>query len=487
MRARLRRLAAQAGEFGDTATYFSTVVAAQLASLILLPVATRYLTPPVYGEYALALSITGLAGIVGSAWVRNVGMRLYFDHVSEGRTRAFLLTAATLQAATMAGTLLLGYFLVVATGQHLGPGLYAAAAVSVLAGDFYALVAIVLRAGQRARAFGLAEWVSSVLRVGVTWLALAAGFRNPTAIFVCNALTFAAAVFVVLPSLSGLLTGVATFEVSMVRELVRLGLPNIPQSVSSWVMSLSDRVLVARYLGVGAVGVYSAAYSVADRAVSGLVSALLLASWPAILSVWASHAARVPSAISRWIGAYVLLTLGPSVLLVIQREFVLRVLLSPEYVAAADVVPWVVAAAWLSGLATYLNRPLELQKRYGSLSALALVSAALNIVFNLVLIPRWGVTGAAAATTAAYAAWALLSRVFAERLLRVSIPWTLVGGALLATVLALLAAQPFMSPLAAIPVYVGVYLVVALAVWTRTAPSALHESEPPPVVEGITS
>lgn len=478
MRTRLRRLVVQANEFGDAATYFSTVVVAQLASLILLPIATRYLTPVVYGEYALALSVTGLVGIVGSAWVRNVAMRLYFDHVAAGRTRAFFVTAATLQASTMTVMLALGYGLVMATGQQLGAAAYAAAGASVLAGDFYSLVASALRAGQRVRAFGLAEWVSAVLRVGVTWLALFAGFRNPTAIFVCSALTFVAAVLVVLPHLSGLLSGPTAFEPDMVRELVRLGLPNIPQSVSSWVMSLSDRVLVARYLGVGAVGVYSAAYSVADRAVSGLVSALLMAAWPAILSVWTNHAALAPAAVSRWIGAYVLLTLGPSVLLVVQRGFVLGLLLSPAYVAAADVVPWVVAAAWLSGLATYLNRPLELHKRYGLLSALALVCAGLNIVFNLLLIPRWGVTGAAAATTAAYAAWAVLSRAFSARLLRVAIPWRLVGGALVATLVALAASWPLASPWVAIPVYVAVYLVLAMAVWTRTATAALPDAGP---------
>lgn len=476
MRARLRRLAAQVGEFGDTATYFSTVVAAQLASLILLPVATRYLTPPVYGEYALALSITGLAGIVGSAWVRNVGMRLYFDHVSEGRTRAFLLTAATLQAATMALTLALSYVVVVVSQQPVSFSLYAAAGGSVLVADFYTLAANTLRAGQRARTFGAAEWTSAVLRVGATWTALAAGFRSPATLFACTTLALALAAAVALRGLATLLTGPPQFEPALARELVRLGAPSVPQSVSSWVMSLSDRVLIARVIDVGAVGLYSAAYNVADRAVGGLMSALLMASWPAMLAAWTTDAARVPAVIARWLGAYALLTLGPAVLLIVQRDFVLGLLLGPAYVDASAVVPWVVAGAWLSGVATYLNRPLELHKHYGLMSALALGCAVLNIALNLVLIPRWGVTGAAAATTAAYAAWAALSRAFAARVLHVAIPWATVAGAVVATAVAVLASRPLMSPLAAVPVYSGVYLALALIVWTRTAPTVATDA-----------
>lgn len=458
-----------AGAAGDTAMYFSTVVASQIASLILLPITTRYLAPDVYGEYALVLSVTGLVGIIGSVWVRTVAMRLYFDHVAAGRTRAFFTTAASLQAVTMSLTLVVSYLAVRVWGLQVSGRLYLAAGASVLVGDFYALAANTLRAGQRSTRFGAAEWVGSALRVGATWGALAAGYRSSFMLFACATLALGAASLVAIRSLRDLLTGPAAFEREMARELFALGGPYIPQSISSWVMSLSDRVLIARFMDVAAVGVYSAAYSVADRAVSGLMSALLMAAWPAILAAWSTDTARVPSVISRWLGAYVLLTLGPAVLLVAQREFVLRVLLSPQYAAAADVVPWVVAGAWLSGVATYLNRPLELQKQYVAMSVMALVSAVLNIVFNLLLIPAWGVTGAAAATTAAFLAWAILSRVIAARVLHVPIPWAAVGGAVLATVLALASAQLFSSPFAAIPVFAGVYLLVAGMVWMRVA------------------
>lgn len=460
------------GAVNDTATYFSTVVATQLASLLLLPVATRYLSPAVYGEYALALSITGLVGIIGSTWVRNVGMRLYFDHVAAGRTRAFFTTAAALQATSMAVTLALSYVVVRVSGQPVSVSLYVVAGVSVLVADFYTLAANTLRAGQRATTFGWAEWTSAALRVGATWAALASGYRTPATLFACATAALAVAALVALRGLGTLLSGPSAFEPALAREFVRLGAPSVPQSVSSWVMSLSDRVLIARFIDVGAVGLYSAAYNVADRAVGGLMSALLMAAWPAMLAAWTKDAAQVPAVIARWLGAYVLLTLGPAVLLIVQRDVVLGLLLGRGYVDASAVVPWVVAGAWLSGLATYLNRPLELHKQYGLMSAMALGCAALNIGLNLVLIPRWGATGAAAATAAAYAAWAVLSRMFASRALDVAIPWATVLGGVGATALAVLISRPLMSPWAAVPVYMGVYLVLALAVWTRTAPDA---------------
>jgi O-antigen/teichoic acid export membrane protein len=167
-----------------TVIYFATIVVGQLTSLLLLPVITKFLSPAAFGEYALALATTGLIGTFASAWVRNVGMRLFFDYANLGRTRAFFWTAALLQAVVMIVCLAVGYAVIGGTSEALPLPLYVSAGVSVMAADFYALSLNTLRAGHRAMSFGIAEIVASVVRLAGTWLGLLAGFQTPAMLFV---------------------------------------------------------------------------------------------------------------------------------------------------------------------------------------------------------------------------------------------------------------------------------------------------------------
>lgn len=466
-----------------TFIYFVTIVVGQLTSLLLLPVITKFLSPQAFGEYALALATTGLIGTFGSAWVRNVGMRLFFDYAAVGRTRAFFWTAALLQAAIMLVCLAAGYLVIGGTSQALPLPVYASAGLSVMAADFYAFSLNTLRAGQRAVSFGIAEIVGSAVRLGGTWLGLLAGFQTPAMLFIFATLSAAAAALAAAPELKRVLSGPPSIQWRAMGELVRLGLPSIPLSLGGWIIAMSDRTLLAYFLDLRAVGVYSAAYSLADRAVSGLMSAVFMTAWPAILGTWSADREAVPRTISRYLAAFALVSAGPSVLLVAQGEFVLTLLTTPEYASAAIVVPYVVAGAWLSGVSTYLNRPLELVKRYGTLSAITMAAAAINLGLNVWLIPLYGLRAAAFSTMCAFGAMAVLSGIFGRRILRVPIP---IGSLLLAGGAAALA--EFVSrwashPFAAIAVFLVTYYgMIAVAFmqkrgWLRVA-SAKYPGRP---------
>ena len=450
---------------GDSAIYFSTVVAAQVASLVLLPILTRYLGPEAFGQYSLALAVTGLLGALGSTWVRNVGMRLYFDHVADGRTRAFFWTASVLQAVSMGGVLLLAYPFVRLAGSAIPVALYGWAGASVMVTDFYSMGLNTLRAGHRPLSFGLAEWTNSIVRLAITWGVLALGFRSATMLFACVTFSMVLASFVALRGLGQVLVGPMDVDRGMARELVVLGVQSIPSSFSGWLISLSDRLLIAYFLDVRAVGIYSAAYGVADRAVNGLASGLYMSTGPAILRSWAEAGERAAGTISSYLALYVAVTLGPCVLLIQQRDFVLQVLTGSAFASAGAVVPWVVAGVWLAGVATYLNRPLELTKRFGMYSVISTVGAALNVAINVVLIPAFGVAGAAAGTFGALLGFTALSHYVGRRALVVPIPWRSIGWTTGATVLASGASMLVRVPWMAIGVFGVVYAACVGAAW----------------------
>jgi O-antigen/teichoic acid export membrane protein len=390
----------------QTAVYFLTIAVSQGLSFLLLPIATAYLSPETYGEYTLALSLSSLVGTVGSTWVRNVSFRLFWEARRAERTRAFFVTVAATQA-TLVVALYLPTALLVGHTRYLSLPVMLSAGAATLAADFYAHTVSLLRAEQRAAQYSIAEISSAAVRFAVTLAGLAAGVRSPSLLFLAAALASAALGAYAAIALRPRLTGPARMDWRGARDLVRWAPASLPFSVSGWAEKLMDRLVLDHYLSRAVVGVYTANYAIADRIVGGITAAVFMMAWPDILASWSEGGKpRTREAVTRALNLYLWLTVGPAVCIaVFHRE--LAHLLGAAYRGGSGIMPIVVAATWLWGFNGYLNRHLELGLRFAVLSWVAFGGAVLNLVMNLLLVPRIGLQGAALATLTNYVATGL--------------------------------------------------------------------------------
>ena len=77
----------------------------------------------------------------------------------------------------------------------------------------------------------------------------------------------------------------------------------------------------------------------------------------------------------------------------------------------------------LDGLANFVGAGLYIDRHPRVLMALTTGSAVLNVGLNVILIPRFGIVGAAAATLTAYLLVCIASAIVGNRFLRVRMPW----------------------------------------------------------------
>jgi O-antigen/teichoic acid export membrane protein len=88
----------------------------------------------------------------------------------------------------------------------------------------------------------------------------------------------------------------------------------------------------------------------------------------------------------------------------------------------------------LSGLSFhYLNQSFSLSRRTTLQLAAVAIPAVTNLILCLLLIPRFGLDGAAWATTGSFAVGLLGSYTLMRRCLRLPVPWLVLGQAGLAT------------------------------------------------------
>ncbi|MDP2736011.1 MAG: polysaccharide biosynthesis C-terminal domain-containing protein, partial [bacterium] len=89
---------------------------------------------------------------------------------------------------------------------------------------------------------------------------------------------------------------------------------------------------------------------------------------------------------------------------------------SAKYAEAETIVPIIVAASVLQALFDIPSKGIYLQGKTGYLLPLFTIPAGLNIALNFVLIPRFGMMGAAWATLVGYAVMIILTLAISQRI-----------------------------------------------------------------------
>jgi O-antigen/teichoic acid export membrane protein len=114
------------------------------------------------------------------------------------------------------------------------------------------------------------------------------------------------------------------------------------------------------------------------------------------------------------------------------------VMVGAEFRASAStLVPWIVLAALMNGLmAHYVHNAFILSRRTDLMAWMAAPPTVLNVVLNILLIPRMGLPGAVIATVISYAVALVLATWVGRRFFPIPlIPGTVLRGAVAAGVM----------------------------------------------------
>ena len=91
--------------------------------------------------------------------------------------------------------------------------------------------------------------------------------------------------------------------------------------------------------------------------------------------------------------------------------------------AAAQVTPWVALSAFLYGMtAYYFGQAFTLGRRTRLLLVAMLIPASANVVLNIILIPRFGVVGAAWATAISFGLGMIATMLMGRKVVAMPVP-----------------------------------------------------------------
>jgi O-antigen/teichoic acid export membrane protein len=203
---------------------------------------------------------------------------------------------------------------------------------------------------------------------------------------------------------AGLLARAARPQRNLIRwsELFIYCLPAMPHAFFMWGMSGVDRVILERQVNIGQIGEYHIGYLLAS--VVSIVALAMRSAWlPSFFrdSNTDSQRAQFGKTATLFFHLIIFCTLG-GFLFADEIVALFAAFSTKKFGLAADVLRIVVIGN--AGLAIFigLNQPLFYERRIGLLATISGVGLAVNVAMNLMLIPSYGVFGAAWATLVTY-------------------------------------------------------------------------------------
>jgi len=431
----IKRLVLNVGK--DTLLYIPSKLFPALFGFIGLSIYTRIFSPNEYGDYSLIMATVGIAGIFAYSWINQSNLRFYSPYRIENKLKVFFSTSFF----TLVGTLAISsLILIILSKFSLLP--YAVTSYIMLVIGvmftmaFFETLMTILRADRKPKSVSLFRSLSSGLCLAISLLLIYIFNLRISAILLGYILTnLILSTIIILKFKFYKYIHFRYFSRKALKEYADYGIPLIATLLFSWILALSDRYIIEYFRGSAEVGIYSAAYQLAEYPISLISSIIVMAAFPIIIDTWEKNGDEpTKDLISNVIRYYLLLAI-PSLVGIIVLSKDIMLILGKSYSGGYGVLPWVCFGSLMYGLCVYVNKGLELKKNTKVLSFLVGMAGISNIAMNFLLIPKFGFFGAAVATGSAYLIYFILSVIISKSYLKLTISGNFLKNILIGSIL----------------------------------------------------
>jgi O-antigen/teichoic acid export membrane protein len=440
---RLRQLA------GQSAIYGLGGLVSRVLAVLLLPLYTAYLEPDDLGAVGVLIALNAVLVTILRGGVSSAFFRFWFDSREPERRRTVLRTSFwfTMGMATLG--LAAGWAFAAPIADALSlegdAWLVRAQFVGLWAQMNYEQLTAVFRVEQQASRFLAASLANVAITIAAT-VVLVVGFDKEALGVIVGNFTGTLAVYVALLGYRREQLGLE-LDRPLLREMQRFGWPLVPSALALIAINFSDRLFIAHLASLEEVGRYELGVRIASAMVL-LLTAFRMA-WPGFAySIEDEDEARSTYAYVLTylvaLASWVALGLGLLAPWLVQ-------LLAPTndafWPGERVVAPLAFAAALFAGYIV-VSIGIGRARRTGFNWVVTGTAAAVNIGLNALLVPEYGMEGAAAAALVAFAVLFGFMAVHAQRIYPVPYQWRRVGTALGAAAALAVAGKALDVPLA---------------------------------------
>lgn len=188
---------------------------------------------------------------------------------------------------------------------------------------------------------------------------------------------------------------IPTINFKAIPKYLKYGLHLLPSDLSGWVISFIDRFMINSMKGAESTGIYSTGYKV-GQASQIVYDSVNKAYVPFVFSRYEDPEKNKLEISKSILQVFSLYTFVATVIALFYKEIIF--ILDERYSSGANILLIIVFAYLFDGYRLIFNTPISYNVRYVKYRSIIFVSTGIfNIFLNLVLIPKYSITGAAIA------------------------------------------------------------------------------------------
>jgi O-antigen/teichoic acid export membrane protein len=415
-----------------TSHYLGGQAAIMLVGFVSFPIFTRVFSVADYGTLALIQGTVALLTVVAKFGFQHSVQRYYPEYAGSADPLAVRRYYSTLFYGTgVVAFVLTAVFLgsvALGLGRFLGmaaTGTLVVACSLILIRALRSMQLNLMQMENKTQLYNIMEFSQKAAGVGLTVVLLFAWRKNIMACFIGMVVVELGVLLQYVPALRrrGLLS-LRLFDTGFLRAAVVFSVPLMVAEISWLLLVIGDRFFVEHYLDLVAVGYYSAAYGIAMYVREVMMVPLQLSFFPICMKLWSAEGREATQKfLSRSMNYFIMFSvLVVGVAMVTSRE-VIVLLASKKFQQARILLPYLIIGLVLNAMNTFFRPGLMIHKRVQKIAQATFLGCVVNIVLNIVLLPRFGLKGAAAASVLSFLVMTLYSGYQSMRVLPFRIEW----------------------------------------------------------------
>jgi O-antigen/teichoic acid export membrane protein len=258
---------------------------------------------------------------------------------------------------------------------------------------------LILRAENRFVYYTLISFTRFVLFILFNFLLIKYMGRGVNGVFEANIIVVLIIFILLFPVIKENIAKTISF--SLLKKMLYFGIPTIFTIFAMRILDLSDRRIIIHFFDDKSVGEYSVAYSLGMVGIMVFVNSFRTAWQPFFLELKKKPEAKdIFSKVATYYAVFIgLVYLG----IVLFRKEIFRFYASQSYdISLSNIVPFVALGYVIFGFYLIMLPGVFFKDKTVFLLVASLTGALINIILNIILVPKLGIMGAAYTTVIGY-------------------------------------------------------------------------------------
>lgn len=411
--------------FKDMLKYSPSKICGMVGNAIIVPVYTSLLLPEQYGLYSLSIAMLSFLCILFSDWVGLSGLRFFRQHQLTQDMPKYLTTLVLMLVTNLSLMILITFIFRHSFYSffHIPTKYFIAILLLIIPVAVRALLSQMLRAQLKSLSFTLTTILNQFLTILLSVFFVK--FFNLGAMGLLLGMGVSISLIdLLLIYQSNVLTWFRfqKIEWNSVLPIFAYGIPIAATSLSAWIINQSNKFIMNSIHGFSQVGIVGVAYGLTLPLLMTIFSIITVAAIPRIINMY-EEKIDVRPIVSRFTGYFILTALPIiTVISMYSMDYVHMLSSNDKFDIAFKLIPYFAFGTFFMGLTDYTTLQYHLANKTYIDFIIKVISGILNVVLNILLIPKHGLVGVGIATLSANFLYFFLSTIIVLPNLKLQFP-----------------------------------------------------------------